>query len=228
MTHASLHPIAGVIFDMDGLLLDSESLAMDALVSAGSALGYDMPRDFCHLMIGAPADRCRELATERYGADFPLARYFDTQEAHLRALVDGGSLRTKPGVAALLDHLDAMRLPRAIATSSSRARTDHHLALVGLAGRFDQIVTRDDVARGKPNPDPFLKAAETIGIDPRACLALEDSYNGIRAAHAAGMRVIMVPDLLHPTEEMRGKALRMVRDLNDVVAYLQEHAAAAA
>ncbi|WP_159349598.1 HAD family hydrolase [Roseomonas harenae] len=221
-------PIEAVIFDMDGLLLDTETLAMDALVTAGDALGYDMPREFCHLMIGAPADRCRALVVEKYGAEFPLARYFETQEEHLRALVDTGRMTMKKGVVELLDDLDRRGIRRAIATSSSRARTEHHLGLVGIAQRFAHIVTRDDVARGKPNPDPFLKAAELLGVAPAACLVLEDSYNGVRAAHAAGMRVIMVPDLLDPTEEMRGTAHRVVQDLHDVIRFLEENATATA
>lgn len=217
-------PIEAVVFDMDGLLLDTESLAMDALVSAGTALGYDMPREFCHLMIGAPADRCQALVIETYGENFPLAKYFATQELHLRALVDSGKMKLKTGVLELLDTLDAHGIKRAIATSSSRLRTDHHLGLVGIAERFEHIVTRDDVTRGKPNPDPFLQAAKLLGVAPEACLALEDSYNGVRAAHAAGMRVVMVPDLLHATDEMRAKALHVVQSLHDVIEMLGEPA----
>lgn len=217
-------PVEAVIFDMDGLLLDTESLAMDALVSAGTELGYDMPRTFCHLMIGAPADRCRALVIETYGENFPLTRYFETQERHLRSLVDAGKMQLKTGVIELLATLDAQGIKRAIATSSSRTRTDHHLGLVGIAEQFSYIVTRDDVTRGKPNPDPFLKAAQLLGVAPEACLALEDSYNGVRAAHAAGMRVIMVPDLLQATEEMRTKTAHVVQSLHDVISLLGEPA----
>ncbi|MBB3172375.1 HAD superfamily hydrolase (TIGR01509 family) [Endobacter medicaginis] len=220
--------IDAVIFDMDGLILDTETLAMDALVSAGAELGYDMPRSFCHLMIGAPADRCRELVVERYGADFPLERYFELQEIHLRRLVDAGRMQLKRGVLELLDWLDAQGIRRAIATSSSRARTDHHLGLMGIAQRFEHIVTRDDVTRGKPNPDPFLTAAKKLGIAPAHCLVLEDSFNGIRAAHAAGMRVIMVPDLLDPTDEIRGLAHRVVPSLHDVIDFLDAQRSARA
>lgn len=209
-------PVEAIIFDMDGLLLDSESLAMDALVSAGIALGYDMPRAFCYQMIGAPADKCHRLTQEAYGFDFPLQEYFATQEQHLRDLVDAGKLRLKTGALALLDELDRQGIACAIATSSSRTRTDHHLALAGIAGRFAHIVTRDDVTRGKPNPDPYLKAASILGVMPAACLALEDSYNGVRAAHAAGIRVIMVPDLLPPTPEMHEKAAHIVETLDDI------------
>lgn len=206
-----------VIFDMDGLLLDTESLAMDALVSAGAALGYEMPRSFCYKMIGAPADKCRMLVDEAYGADFPADDYFAVQEQHLREMVDAGKLRLKAGAAELLDALDARGISRAIATSSSQARAGHHLALTNLTGRFAHIVTRDDVTRGKPFPDPYLRAAELLGVTPSACLALEDSYNGVRAAHAAGIEVIMVPDLLPATPEMEQKACRVAKDLHEVL-----------
>lgn len=214
-------PIRGVIFDMDGLLLDSETLAMDALVAAGDELGYDMLASFCRRMIGLPADDCRRLVQDNYGADFPLEQFFARQEVHLRNFVDTGRLALKTGVEPLLDLLDRLKLPRAIATSSSRYRTDHHLKLVGLDGRFDAIVTRDDVSRGKPNPEPYLTAARKIGIAPEFCLALEDSHNGARAAHAAGIRVIVVPDLLEATDEIRGKALAVVDDLHTVRAYIE-------
>src|SRR5207302_1685493 len=115
-----------------------------------------------------------------------------------------GELRVKPGAVELLDAAESARLPRAVATSSSRAKAMHHLRAAGIVDRFDAVVTRDDVVRGKPHPDLFLRAASALAIAPARCLALEDSYNGVRAAHAAGMPVIMVPDLLPATEEMRG------------------------
>ncbi len=216
-------PVRAVIFDMDGLLLDSETLAMESLVSAGTALGYDIPYSFCRRMIGMPADTCREMVLSTYGRDFPLQQYFQVHEEHLRQLVDGGRLGLKKGVVELLDYLDRHGIPRAIATSSSRSRTDHHLDLVGLTARFDHIVTRDDVSKGKPWPEPYLTAADKLGVPPAECLALEDSYNGVRAAHAAGIRVIMVPDLLDPIEEMHEKALHVVEDLHRVVDYLDTH-----
>ncbi|GBR02525.1 HAD family hydrolase [Acetobacter oeni] len=218
-------PVRGVIFDMDGLLLDSETLAMEALVLAGADLGHDVSMSFCRMMIGVPADGCRRLVREAWGGDFPIDRFFALQEVHLRHLVDTGRLALKKGVEPLLDLLDRLELPRAIATSSSRLRTDHHLKLVGLFDRFDAIVTRDDVTAGKPDPEPYLTAAARIGIPPDYCLALEDSHSGARAAHAAGIRVIVVPDLLDATDEIRGKALAVVEDLTIVRTYI-EHAAA--
>ncbi|WP_405492083.1 HAD family hydrolase [Nocardia sp. NBC_00511] len=212
--------VRAVVFDMDGLLLDSERLAMRSLVSAGAELGFDMPDAFCRSMIGVPADRCRELAVTAYGPDFPLRAYFDLHERHLRELVDQGQLAVKPGVAALLDELERQGIPKAIATSSSRERADHHLGLAGLGARFDAVITRQDVVNGKPDPEPYLKAVATLGQEPDHTLALEDSTNGLLAAHAAGLRCILVPDLVRPTEETRRLAHRVYPDLHPVIDYI--------
>ncbi|MGI4746353.1 MAG: HAD family hydrolase [Janthinobacterium lividum] len=216
------HPIEAVIFDMDGLLLDSELLSMEALMTAGAELGYDMPRNFCHSMIGSSLDLCRAMLIAEYGPEFPIEQYVKVQERHLQALVADGKLTLKTGVPELLDLLDRRGIKHAVATSSGRSRTLHHLDVVGIARRFEHIITRDDVTHGKPNPEPYLLAASRLGVSPAACLALEDSHNGVRAAHAAGMRVIMVPDLLHPNEEMHGKAHRIMESLHDVIRFLDE------
>ena len=217
-------PVRGVIFDMDGLLLDSETLARDATIAAGRDLGQEIPLSFCRSMIGIPADGCRQMIRETYGTDFPLERFFALHDRHLRALVDDGRLVLKNGVEPMLDLLDRLHLPRAIATSSSRARTDHHLLVVGLFDRFDAIITRDDVQRGKPDAEPYLKAATRIGIVPEYCLALEDSHSGARAAIAAGIRVIVVPDLMEPSAEIRENALAIVKDLTVARVYVERHA----
>ena len=211
-----------VVFDMDGVLLDSETLSMEALMLAGRDIGAVMPEAFCRSLIGSPLDRCRLLVRDRYGPEFPLDRYVTCHAERLGELVAAGRLALKTGVPELLDLLDRRRLPRAIATSSDRARTLHHLELVGLLHRFDAVVTRDDVGRGKPHPEPFLTAAARLGVAPADCLALEDSHNGVRAAHAAGMRVIMVPDLLAADDEMRGLAWRVEASLHDVARLLAD------
>ncbi|WP_242403239.1 HAD family hydrolase [Asaia platycodi] len=102
-----------------------------------------------------------------------------------------------------------------------------HLRHVGIYERFDAIVTRDDVTRGKPDPEPYLRAAAAIGIDPAYCLAVEDSHNGARAAHAAGIRVIVVPDLMAPNEEIIGKAHAIMDDLHEVRDFIERADSAA-
>ncbi|MDZ4317899.1 MAG: HAD family phosphatase, partial [Phenylobacterium sp.] len=136
--------------------------------------------------------------------------------AHFYQLAET-QLCLKAGVIELLDLLDETALPRGIATSSRHQDAEHHLATQDLRQRFHTVVAQGDYARGKPNPDPFLTAAARLGVAPEFCLALEDSHNGVRAAAAAGMMTIMVPDLLDPTEEMRSLCIRIARDLHEVV-----------
>ena len=216
-----LPDIDAVVFDMDGLLLDTESLAREALHRAGDGLGLALDEAFCASLIGVPVDACRALLLERHGASVAADAFFADVARQLEACVAAGALRLKAGALALLAHLEQAGLPRAVATSSARAKALHHLEKAGIAGRFDAIVTRDDVARGKPFPDLFLLAARRLGVPPARCLALEDSHNGVRAAHAAGMPVVMVPDLLAPTDEMRSLCHSIVTDLHGIVALLR-------
>jgi HAD superfamily hydrolase (TIGR01509 family) len=122
----------------------------------------------------------------------------------------------KVGALELLDTVDQFRLPRAIVTSSSRRTVDRHLTAHNLMERFDAIVGNGDYERGKPASDPFLKAAELLEVERQLCLALEDSHNGIRSASSADMITIMVPDLLEPTEDIRGLCTFVVHDLHEV------------
>jgi beta-phosphoglucomutase-like phosphatase (HAD superfamily) len=112
----------------------------------------------------------------------------------------------------------------ALATSASRRAAEQHLTRSDLRSRLPVVVTRDDVTRGKPYPDLFLRAAELLGALPEECIAVEDSPNGIRAAHAAGMMPVMVPDLLVPTEEIRAICVRVALDLHEVRTIIVDHA----
>ena len=116
----------------------------------------------------------------------------------------------------LLDHIAALGLPHAICTSSGPQAVGRNLAQHGLTGRFPQVVAAGDYARGKPAPDPFLRAADVLGLPPSACLALEDSHNGVRAAASAGMVTVMVPDLLPPTDDIRPLCAWIATDLHEV------------
>ena len=120
------------------------------------------------------------------------------------------------------DLLDALGLPRAIATSSAHETVQAHLSAHGLTHRFDVVVGHGDYAQSKPAPDPFLLAAERLAVPAAFCLALEDSHNGVRAAHAAGMMTVMVPDLLPATDEMRSLCLAIAESLHEVRALLAE------
>jgi HAD superfamily hydrolase (TIGR01509 family) len=208
-------PPAAVVFDMDGLLFDTERLYQEAALAAAADLGREMDAAFFRSTVGFPWLVTRERLIERYGSTFAVDELRDVARRIFGEMVDK-DLPLKPGVAELLGLLDEFDLPRAIATTSARATVEHHLGAHGLAGRFHHIVAHDDCERHKPDPDPFLRAAALLGVQPEHCLALEDSHNGVRAASAAGMMTVMVPDLLPVTDEMRTLCLHIVADLHDV------------
>jgi HAD superfamily hydrolase (TIGR01509 family) len=200
---------------MDGLLFDTERLYEQATLAAAVELGCDMDSAFFRSTIGSPWTVIHGLLLGRYGPTFAADELKAKAGRIFNELVDRHPL-LKPGVLELLALLDELDLPRAIATTSSRPTVRRHLEAHGLADRFHQIVAQGDYVRHKPAPDPFLTAAGRLGVAPELCLALEDSHNGVRAASAAGMMTVMVPDLLPPTEEIRGLCTHIVLDLHDV------------
>lgn len=211
-------PVSAVVFDMDGLLVDTEVVYRDAMSAIIGEMGHAMSLDVFRAMIGLPDNH--HILVDHYGADFPTAD-FNARVVVLADEMIAAGVPLKPGVAEILDHLDELKLPRAIATSSSHRAVVSHLGASGVIPRFHHIVAKGDYARGKPNPDPFLTAAARLGIDPASCLALEDSHNGVRAASAAGMMTVMVPDLLEATDEMHGLCVRIAADLHEVRGYLR-------
>jgi HAD superfamily hydrolase (TIGR01509 family) len=208
-------PIRAVVFDMDGLLVDTEALIRDIMVELVEARGASLPPEVFQRMVGLPDHASDAVARAHFGPEFPLEALFADVSARVHAACEVG-VALKVGVRELLDHLDAARLPRAICTSSSHAAVERTLGPSGILPRFDAVVAAGDYPRGKPNPDPFLAAAARLGAAPGDCLALEDSHNGVRAAHAAGMMTVMVPDLLEATDEMREKTLAIAESLHHV------------
>jgi HAD superfamily hydrolase (TIGR01509 family) len=204
-----------VVFDMDGLLIDSESVYRDAMIAAAAEMGHELPIPLFLQMVGHSWPQNIGLLHDHFGPDFNVQQFRTSARDRFHAAATA-EMTLKLGVVELLDLLDEIGLPRAIATSSQRREVDSHLGGHGLLERFHAVVAHGDYARGKPHPDPYLKAAEALGVDPRHCLALEDSHPGVRAASAAGMMTIMVPDLLEPTAEMHELCVRIARDLHEV------------
>lgn len=214
-----------VIFDLDGLLIDSERLVFDAMATLAPKFGCVMDRETFLTLVGLPHAANDLQLLRRYGDGFPVAEFNASVAAHMNGEREAVAA-LKTGVSQILDALDANALPRALCTSSGRAWVDRHLTAHDLARRFDTVVARGDYAHGKPSPEPYLTAAAALRVDPRQCLALEDSHNGVRAAHAAGMMTIMIPDMLAPTEEMHAKCVRIAGSLHDVAALLIQPASA--
>jgi HAD superfamily hydrolase (TIGR01509 family) len=213
--------IEAVVFDMDGLLVDSEAPFRDAMMAAAAEMDRELPLSVFLQLVGRAHAQSNEILRDHFGADFRLEPYFERVRFLNREATAGGAC-LKAGAIELLDHLDQAQVPRAICTSSAREMVDRHLG--DLVPRFQAVVSRDDVVRGKPHPEPYLAAAAALGVDPGLCLALEDSHNGVRAAHAAGMMTVMVPDLLDPTEEMRSLCVHIAETLHEVHALVSRAA----
>lgn len=207
-------PPRAVIFDMDGLMIDSEVIYRMAWLRAIGAFQREMPDEIFRRFLGRSGPDSRTLLAEIFGADFDVAGFLGATHGIAREHILTHGIPHKPGLADLLETLEARRLPKAVATSTRR---EWALESLGpLAGRFEVLTTGDEVSRGKPAPDIFLLCAERLRTAPHECLVLEDSEAGVRAAHAAGMPVIMVPDLVEPSDEIRALASRVCRSLEEV------------
>ena len=204
--------VQAVVFDMDGLLFDTERLHARAALAAAKEIGCQLDIEVFRLLIGTT--EARRILLARYGASYPFDELRIAWGRQFRLLAEA-ELELKAGAVELLDLLDELGLPRAIATSSSHATARGHLSSCNLVERFDAVIALGDYTASKPAPDSFLKAAERLAVDPQKCLALEDSHNGIRAASAAGMMTVMVPDLIEPTEEIQ-RLCFVVPSLHDV------------
>ena len=205
-----------VVFDLDGTLIDSEALVREAHFAACAQLGVTMSDAQFLALVGLHREANDVMLKSYYGEDFPL----DTFIAHTRAHVGERVAPLKPGAGELMDALDELALPFALATSSRRPWVERHFTAHGLTERFRAIVTRQDCEEGKPHPEPYLKASALLGQAPMDVLALEDSHAGVRSAHAAGCMTVMTPDLLAANDEMHAKAL-VVTSLHDVKALLR-------
>ena len=206
---------------MDGLLIESETLYRDSFLAASDEGGHGMRVETYQKVCGSPWDVITGTIFADYGADFPIDSFRDAWLRHLAVLMAEG-VALKPGVIEILDLLDRLDIRRAIATSSRHDSVTRHLGPYDLLRRFDTIVARGDYSDPKPSPMPYLTAAKRLGIDPGQCLALEDSYHGVRSASSAGMLTIMVPDVAPPTDEMREKCVAVSSDLHTVAGLLKK------
>lgn len=179
------------LFDLDGTLIDTESIALRSNMAVFAALGHPVDEDFLHRLIGKDAASSAAIILDRVPGIDLAALERELVAAFDRDIEQG--LPLKPGAVELLGQLDA---PVALVTSSSRAGAWRKLRLAGLAEAFVEVVTRDDVVAAKPAPDPYLLAAERLGVAPARCLVFEDSEVGAEAALRAGCRVVQVPDIL--------------------------------
>lgn len=210
-----LAPFKAAIFDMDGTILDTEAVFKTIVFEVCTDLGFEMT-DAVHMqMVGSSHEVTNRVLVEAYGVSFPYTVFDDRCRVTMKERTHGG-VPVKTGARELIAELRDRQIPIAVATSSRNPHAHNHLTAVGLVDLFDTIVTRDDVLNPKPHPEPFLLAAKRLGVDPLDCLALEDSHTGVRAAHAAGMQTVMVPDLVQPNDDIRALGISIMDSLHHV------------
>jgi len=212
---------SALIFDMDGLMLDSEPLYQAAWQAAAQELGYVLDAELYLSLVGRSSAEADRTFTQIFGDQFPVATFNQRWEWHWQALLQQQGVALQPGLLPLLDWVEQRALPKAVGTSSNTAEADQCLTLAGIRDRFATVVTVDQVAAGKPAPDIFLLAAQRLGVPSHRCLVLEDSNAGVQAAQAAGMAVVMVPDLQTPTTASRAIAQHIFASLQEALTWLQ-------
>lgn len=210
-----------VVFDMDGLIFDSERLVLVCWEKLAEKYHLDGMHDVMLRCIGTTKVKTREILLDYYGQDFPYEACCVETSAMFHEISDRDGLPVKKGVRELLDYLREQEIPTALASSTRLAVVTQELQQAGLYEYFGVVVGGDQLKRSKPEPDIYLMACEKLGVLPERACAIEDSYNGIRSAYSAGMKPVMVPDLLPPTEEMRQKCVLVSEDLLQVKTWLE-------
>ncbi len=208
------------IFDMDGLLLDTERVCMDVFEQACLAQGVPFIKELYLQVIGRNAAGIEETLRQGYGPELDYPSLHQEWRKRYDAVVKHHAIPVKEGVIELLEWLKSHKIPAAVATSTARETAQIKLKLAGLDGYFAGLTTGCEVKNGKPDPEIYLLAASRLGIEPRACVAFEDSNNGVKASMAAQMATYQIPDLVEPSHEVLALGHRVVPSMHHVLAEL--------
>ena len=220
--------LQAVIFDMDGVIFDTEHLAMRLWIQAADELGIPGIAEVYPSVIGTNTTRTHEILAERYDASFPWEDFDSRIRTLYHEHYEREGLPVKPGVPELLASLAANHVPLALASSTHSDLVRRELRDAGFLDYFDVVIGGDMVTHSKPHPEIFLRAAAALHAAPENCYVIEDSFNGIRAAAAAGAHPLMVPDLLQPTEEIRALSEQVFPSLHELLSFLLPSGAARA
>ncbi|MCD7836340.1 MAG: HAD family phosphatase [Lachnospiraceae bacterium] len=211
-----------VVFDMDGVIFDSERLVLECWEEIAARRGIENIEQAMRECLGVNSAQTRENMLRRYGSDFPYDEFRSEASAMFHERFDNGRLPMKTGVVGLLAYLKNKSVKIALASSTREGVVRQELSDAGIIDYFEAVVCGDMVEKSKPAPDIYIKACACLGVDSQHAYAIEDSYNGIRSAHAAGLSAIMVPDMSEPTEEMERLAVKILPDLCEVKKYFEQ------
>lgn len=209
--------IKAVIFDMDGLILDTEKLLIRFWVQAANEAGFPMKREQALKIRSMHRSFAIPYLQGLFGNEFDYAKIRSRRMSLMSDWLGSHELEIKPGVVELLDHLNKRKIPAAVCTATDYERTRDYLTRAGVFDRFDKIICAAMVEFGKPRPDIYLYVAKQLGLSPWECMALEDSPNGVKSAAEAGCAAVMIPDLTEPDEELDGVSFTRADSLLNII-----------
>jgi len=209
---------AAVIFDMDGLMFDTENLTIPLWEVAGKPFGYNLTREIVLRMVGISGEKARQALIDEFGPDFPYEAIRDEYRILVSKEIEKNGVPKKPGLMYLLDRLRAANIPLGVATSTRSPRAIDLLERAGILDRFKALTCGEDITNGKPAPDIFLLAAKKLGQPPCNCVGFEDSTAGLMGLHAAGIRSVYIKDVLDPPEEVLATVWHKCNDLSEAAA----------
>ena len=215
--------IKAVLFDMDGLMVDTESLATEAFIHSAKKQGYDMTKEETLLVLGFTTKSIYEFWENYFkNSDVSGKQLVDDHYKYIENILFTTGPRKMPYIEELLKYLKESNYKVAVASSSNMDHIINNMEKTGLKKYIDEFASGAEVENGKPAPDVFLLAAERLGVKPEECLVLEDSKAGVLAGSSAGAKVIMVPDMFKPDEDCKEKVYRIVNNLGEVISILEE------
>ena len=217
--------IRAVVFDMDGLMFDTENLTVGAWEKASQQLGCSSVKSIIGKCMGLTPVHIKKLFFDTFGTDFPFDEFMQFGRNYSADFIQKNGVPVKPGLYELLDYLKENGYKIAVATSTSQASAMKHFEGAKVTKYFDQIICGDMLEKSKPDPDIYRKAAAALQIAPQDCMALEDSPNGLTSAYRAGMKTVMVPDLIAPNAVLEKMLFACVASLHDVISLLEKQKA---
>jgi len=209
--------INGIIFDMDGLMFDTEQLSTYGWIHTAVKLDIDLTIDFINSFKGTSAVHSKQLFEKKFGKDFDYEYARGIRTDYMNSVIEESGVPIKKGLMELLHYLKSNHIVAAVATSTNHVLGEKYLKMAGVYDYFATVIYGDTVLKGKPEPDIFLKAVQAIGKDPSNCFVLEDSPAGICGGFAAGIKVIHIPDQIVIDNDIKKKVYRICSDLNEVI-----------
>lgn len=217
-----LQDLEAVVFDMDGLMFDSERIVQMSWTKAGEVLGYGPLGENIYYTLGFNLQKRAAYFKNKYGEDFPFEKFLKEYRKFYWSYVKTHGLPMKTGLVELLSYLKEKNMKLAIATSSSDTSAKNNIEQAGISHYFDAIISGNMVKKSKPAPEIYQTACKKLNVSPERAMALEDAPNGLRAAHAAGMMAVMVPDLLKDSSSVDDILFAKKENLLEVRSWLQK------